>query len=109
MTAVRRPRQPFFVIGTGRCGSTLLCHLLQAHPSVAMMNEARLLDALWFFFQFARLPAVNLQPASLHEVVDQALSLYDGLFSAVRLERHFAQRNRTVGAPRTGSRRSSLF
>ena len=42
------------------------------------------------FAQFARLPAVNLQPASLHEVVDQALSLYDGLFSSVRLERHFA-------------------
>jgi two-component system nitrogen regulation sensor histidine kinase NtrY len=42
------------------------------------------------FAQFARLPAVNLQPASLHEIVDQALSLYDGLFSEVRLERRFA-------------------
>ena len=33
------------------------------------------------FAQFARLPAANLAPASLHEVIDQALSLYDGLFA----------------------------
>ncbi len=36
------------------------------------------------FAQFARLPAANLAPASLHEVIDQALSLYDGLFAGVR-------------------------
>jgi len=42
------------------------------------------------FAQFARLPAVNLQPASLQEVVEQALSLYDGLYPGVRLERRFA-------------------
>jgi two-component system nitrogen regulation sensor histidine kinase NtrY len=40
------------------------------------------------FAQFARLPAVNLKPASLGEVVDQALSLYEGLFGAVTIERH---------------------
>ncbi len=42
------------------------------------------------FAQFARLPAVNLQGADLHEVVEQALSLYDGLFSGVRMQRRFA-------------------
>jgi two-component system nitrogen regulation sensor histidine kinase NtrY len=42
------------------------------------------------FAQFARLPAVNLQPASLQGVVEQALSLYDGLYASVRLERRFA-------------------
>ncbi len=42
------------------------------------------------FAQFARLPAVNLQPASLHDVVEQALSLYEGLYADVRLERRFA-------------------
>jgi len=42
------------------------------------------------FAQFARLPAVNPQPAALHDVVEQALSLYDGLFAGVRLERRFA-------------------
>jgi signal transduction histidine kinase len=42
------------------------------------------------FAQFARLPAASLQPASLHEVVDQALSLYDGLFPGVVFERRLA-------------------
>jgi len=43
------------------------------------------------FAQFARLPAPNLAPGSLHEVIDQALSLYDGLFGAVRIDRRFAR------------------
>jgi two-component system nitrogen regulation sensor histidine kinase NtrY len=42
------------------------------------------------FAQFARLPAVNLAPGSLHEVIDQTLSLYDGLFTDVVFERRLA-------------------
>jgi len=42
------------------------------------------------FAEFARLPAANLAPASLHEVVDQALSLYDGLFAGVHIDRNLA-------------------
>jgi two-component system nitrogen regulation sensor histidine kinase NtrY len=42
------------------------------------------------FAQFARLPAANLAPASLHEVIEQALSLYDGLFAEVRIDRRLA-------------------
>ena len=42
------------------------------------------------FAQFARLPAVNLVPASLHEIIDNALSLYDGLFAGVSFERRLA-------------------
>jgi two-component system nitrogen regulation sensor histidine kinase NtrY len=42
------------------------------------------------FAQFARLPAATLQPAALHEVVDQALSLYDGLVPGVTFERRLA-------------------
>jgi two-component system nitrogen regulation sensor histidine kinase NtrY len=42
------------------------------------------------FAQFARLPAASLQPASLHDVIDQALSLYDGLFPGVVFERRLA-------------------
>ena len=42
------------------------------------------------FAQFARLPAVNLKPASLGQVVEQALSLYDGLFGTVTIERRLA-------------------
>jgi two-component system nitrogen regulation sensor histidine kinase NtrY len=42
------------------------------------------------FAQFARLPAVSLQPTSLHEVIEQALSLYDGLFPGIVIERREA-------------------
>ncbi len=42
------------------------------------------------FAQFARLPAASLQPAALHDVVEQALSLYDGLFPGVAFERRLA-------------------
>jgi two-component system nitrogen regulation sensor histidine kinase NtrY len=42
------------------------------------------------FAQFARLPAANLQPTALDEVVDQALSLYDGLFPGLTVERRLA-------------------
>ncbi len=42
------------------------------------------------FAQFARLPAVSLQPTPLHDVVDQALSLYDGLFPGIVIERREA-------------------
>jgi two-component system nitrogen regulation sensor histidine kinase NtrY len=42
------------------------------------------------FAQFARLPAANLAPASLHQVIDQALSLYDGLFADVHIDRRLA-------------------
>jgi signal transduction histidine kinase len=42
------------------------------------------------FAEFARLPAANMIPTSLHEVIDSALSLYDGLFAGVRIDRRFA-------------------
>jgi two-component system nitrogen regulation sensor histidine kinase NtrY len=42
------------------------------------------------FAQFARLPAANLVPTSLHDVIDQALSLYDGLFAGVTIDRKLA-------------------
>ena len=42
------------------------------------------------FAQFARLPAASLQPTALHDVVEQALSLYDGLFPGIAFERRLA-------------------
>jgi two-component system nitrogen regulation sensor histidine kinase NtrY len=42
------------------------------------------------FAQFARLPAASLQPFALADVVEQALSLYDGLFPGIRVERRLA-------------------
>jgi two-component system nitrogen regulation sensor histidine kinase NtrY len=42
------------------------------------------------FAQFARLPVSNLVPSSLNEVIDQTLSLYEGVFSGVTIDRKLA-------------------
>ncbi len=42
------------------------------------------------FAQFARLPAANLRPTSLHDVVEQTLGLYDGLFGGITFDRRLA-------------------
>ncbi len=42
------------------------------------------------FAHYARLPAMRLSPSSLHEVVDQALSLYDGLYAGMSIERRLS-------------------
>jgi two-component system nitrogen regulation sensor histidine kinase NtrY len=42
------------------------------------------------FAQFARMPVATLRPASLHDVLAQALSLYEGLFPGMVLERRLA-------------------
>jgi two-component system nitrogen regulation sensor histidine kinase NtrY len=42
------------------------------------------------FAQFARMPVASLRPGSLHDVLAQALSLYDGLFPGIALERRLA-------------------
>jgi two-component system nitrogen regulation sensor histidine kinase NtrY len=62
-----------------------------AECSRAIVDEVEALKNLVDeFAQFARLPAASLQPTSLHWVVDQALSLYEGLFPGVTIERREA-------------------
>lgn len=85
MTATAGP-QPLFVVGTGRCGSTLLYELLHAHPRVVMTNEARLVDFLYFVNAFAAQPAYDLaehglyRPVQLHGLVGRE---YVETFAAV--------------------------
>jgi two-component system nitrogen regulation sensor histidine kinase NtrY len=42
------------------------------------------------FSQFARMPAPRAVPTDLHALLDDTLSLYNGLFAEVRFERRFA-------------------
>jgi two-component system nitrogen regulation sensor histidine kinase NtrY len=42
------------------------------------------------FSQFARMPAPRAVPADLHQLLNDTLSLYNGLFADVRFERRFA-------------------
>ncbi|MEZ5967011.1 MAG: sulfotransferase [Planctomycetota bacterium] len=38
---------PFFIVGSGRCGSTWLYYVLRDHPHIAMTDEARVLEFLY--------------------------------------------------------------
>ena len=42
------------------------------------------------FSQFARMPAPKAVPTALHPLLDDTLTLYDGLFAEVRFERRYA-------------------
>jgi two-component system nitrogen regulation sensor histidine kinase NtrY len=44
------------------------------------------------FSQFARMPAPRAVPADVHQLLNDALALYNGLFTDVHLERKFAER-----------------
>ena len=43
------------------------------------------------FSQFARMPAPKAVPTEVHELLDESLALYDGLFAEVHFERRYAQ------------------
>ncbi len=49
-------RQPFFIVGSGRSGSTLLYRLLAEHQNVALTNEGRVADFLDYCSQWAAVP-----------------------------------------------------
>lgn len=49
----------FFIVGSGRCGTTLLQRLLDAHPKISVCNESRVVEVLRFFNDFAGLPAYD--------------------------------------------------
>jgi two-component system nitrogen regulation sensor histidine kinase NtrY len=74
-------------------------HLKQAPDFEAILNECTgaivqevdaLKDLVDEFSQFARLPAANLVQGSLDDLIDQTLSLYDGVFSGVTIDRRLA-------------------
>jgi len=56
-------KQPFFILGAGRSGSTYLYHLLKEHPKIALTNEAKLLDALFFCYEYCTLPKEKVSEA----------------------------------------------
>jgi hypothetical protein len=50
----------FFVVGTSRSGSTLLRHMLAAHPDVAVLNESHWVPQMWEAFGAAGTPMDQL-------------------------------------------------
>jgi two-component system, NtrC family, nitrogen regulation sensor histidine kinase NtrY len=56
-----------------------------------IVNEVESLKGLVDeFSQFARMPSPKIVPTVLGALLDDTLALYDGLFSELRFERHFA-------------------
>jgi hypothetical protein len=47
-------RQPFFVVGTGRCGTTMLRNILRAHPHVYIPLETHWIPILFHTFGLRR-------------------------------------------------------
>lgn len=61
---------PFFILGSGRCGSTYLLTLLEKHPHIALSNEAHAFDFLWFCSEYASLPTYQRRTFELHATVE---------------------------------------
>jgi two-component system, NtrC family, nitrogen regulation sensor histidine kinase NtrY len=59
--------------------------------ATAIVTEVEALKGLVDeFSQFARMPAPRATPTDLHDLLDDALALYRGLFSDVEIRTHFA-------------------
>jgi len=82
--------QPCFVVGSGRCGSTLLYRLLSRHPRVAMTNESGVVNFLHFVNELAAQPHSELreyalrQPTPIYGIIgkDYASSFSDELLAS---------------------------
>ena len=48
--------RPFFIVGSGRCGSTLLRAMLEAHPDVHVPPESGLATLVHEYHRYSRLP-----------------------------------------------------
>jgi hypothetical protein len=55
--------RPFFIIGGRHSGSESLYRVLSAHPEIALTNEAQLVNALCFCFEYCTQPAgtINIE------------------------------------------------
>jgi hypothetical protein len=52
----RERHRPFFIVGSGRCGSTLLRAMLEAHPDVHIPPESGLATMVREYRRYSRLP-----------------------------------------------------
>ena len=66
---------PRFVVGTGRCGSTLLSRMLSENREV--LNVFELFSGIDQFFRFRRDPVDGRELAAVHRVAPEAEELVD--------------------------------
>jgi two-component system nitrogen regulation sensor histidine kinase NtrY len=89
------------------CAERLRRHFTQApEPTRALVEECTttivgevesLKGLVDEFSQFARMPAPRAVPTDMHALLDEALALYQGLFTEVEFRRHFS-----TGLPKVG-------
>ncbi len=97
------------------CAERLRRHFTQApEPTRALVDECTttivgevesLKGLVDEFSQFARMPAPRAVPTDLHALLDEALALYQGLFTEVEFRRHFAEELPQVGIDQEQIRR----
>jgi len=97
------------------CAERLRRHFTQApEPTRALVDECTttivgevesLKGLVDEFSQFARMPAPRAVPTDLHALLDDALGLYQGLFTEVEFRRHFAESMPKVGVDQEQIRR----
>ena len=95
-------RQPFFVVGLMRSGTTLLYRLLVDHPRIALTNEARVVDFLAQCCRHAAVPFLDVEecdfiaPVELHGLVQaEHTDLFAEVFrkhAVAALEEFYARR-----------------
>jgi protein-tyrosine sulfotransferase len=75
-------KKPFFIIGSGRSGSTFLYSMLKDHPDVALTNEAKVLDVLCLGYEYGTLPAGEISSSrGLRGVIHHdAIALFSDLY-----------------------------
>ncbi len=61
---------PLFIVGSGRCGSTWLYSILRQHPGIALTNEAKVIDFLYFCAELAAVPVNRRAEFFTNETVE---------------------------------------
>jgi two-component system nitrogen regulation sensor histidine kinase NtrY len=70
--------------------------VLEEATRIIVAESLMLKNLLAEFSRFARLPMSKPTEVNLHELIEKTLSLYDGRFRAIRLEKEFDHRIRDV-------------
>lgn len=82
-------KQPFFIVGLMRSGTTYLYRLMENHPRIGLTNEARVADFLAFCCKFANVPFLDQQeldfitPTSVRGIIQHR---HCKLFSSIFLK-----------------------
>lgn len=62
-----------------------------AEGANTIVQEARTIKSLVDeFFNFSRMPSIELQSADLHELIDQTLTLFRGIFTEIKFETNYS-------------------